>query len=150
MTGVARRILRDSYQDFSGVCTYELPGDIQAEWISSELFDDDFMSCMDEMMSELDEALKSYSVLTVVNGQMNPCQKKNIIGLIQSTRDQYRTGMDPTEAIYLVANIANHIKRYTNHEAYVKKATNLAETAKPEQFTEKIKLIHWFPTLINF
>ena len=39
---------------------------------------------------------------------------------------------------------------YKNHEAYIKKASALTDTAKPEQFTDKMKWIDWYPTLINF
>ena len=45
-------------------------GATQAERISSEIFDDDFMSCMDKTMDELMTDLKSYSALTVANGQI--------------------------------------------------------------------------------
>ena len=41
-----------------------------AERISTEIFDDDFSSCMDKSMKELDADLAMYSALTVANGQI--------------------------------------------------------------------------------
>ena len=47
-------------------------------------------------------------------------------------------------------NIAKDIKRYKNHEAYIKKSSALTDMAKPENFTDKMKWIDWYSTLINF
>ena len=57
----------------------------KAERIASEVFDDDFSSCMDKTYTDLDDDLKSYSMLTVTNGQirLTPGQKKNIKAFIQ-------------------------------------------------------------------
>ena len=66
-------------------------GDSQAEQISSEVFDDDFMSCRAKIVKKLNDNLKSYSTLTDVNGQiyLNPGQKQSFKAFIQWNRDQY-------------------------------------------------------------
>ena len=49
-----------------------------------------------------------------------------------------------------VANASDFIKRYKHHGAYVKKSKMITETAKLENFMDKIKWIEWYPTFINF
>ena len=49
-----------------------------------------------------------------------------------------------------MANASNFIKRYKHHDDYVNKSNIITETAKPENFTDKIKWIKWYPTYINF
>ena len=41
-----------------------------AECIATDIFNDNFMSCMDKSFEELDSDLKSYSELTVAQGQI--------------------------------------------------------------------------------
>ena len=36
------------------------------------------------------------------------------------------------------------------YDAYVKKSKTITETAKPDNFTDKIKWIKWYPNFINF
>ena len=59
--------------------------DSQAKKVASELFDDDFVSCMDKNVKELDDNLNSYSLLTAANSQirLNMVQKKNVKAFIQ-------------------------------------------------------------------
>ena len=47
-----------------------LQGDSRAKHIYGEVFDDDFISCMDKTVQELDDYLKSYSTLMAANGQI--------------------------------------------------------------------------------
>ena len=45
-------------------------GDTKASRITTELFDEDFMSFMDKTHIELDDDLKSYSTLTAAHGKI--------------------------------------------------------------------------------
>ena len=138
------------------ICGIDIPtlfqGDSQAERISREVFDDDFVSCIDKTVKELDNCWKLYSTLTSANGQihLNLRQKNNFKSFIQWTREQYRLGLDTVLTLFPVANVATYINRYKHYEAYINKASTLSDTDKPEQFTDKIKWIVWYPTLINF
>ena len=127
-------------------------GATQAERLALDIFDDDFQTCMDKTMEELDEDFKSYSVLTVANGQirLNPAVKRNIRAFIQWSRDQVRTGRDPTMTEFPVAEATNLIRKYKTHLAYVKKSSTITDTAKPPQFTSTTKWVDWYPTFINF
>ena len=70
--------------------------DTKAKSISTKIFDDDFMSCMDKTYVDLDNDLKSYSTLTAAHSQISltPGHKKNIKAFIQWTRDHIRLGID--------------------------------------------------------
>ena len=127
-------------------------GTTQAERIVGEIFDDDFESCIDKTMKELDEDLKSYSSLTVANGQirLNPSQRKNVRAFVQWVKDCFRLNENPNAVLFPVDDAANLIRRYKHHQAYLDKSSTLTDTAKPEQFTEKVKWSDWYPTLENF
>ena len=45
-------------------------GNTAAERIATDIFNDDFQTCMDKDLKELDDDLKSYSTLTVAQGQI--------------------------------------------------------------------------------
>ena len=118
-------------------------GDKKASRIATELFDKDFTSCMDNTYVKLEDDLKSYSTLTVAHGQirLTPGNNKNIKAFIQWKWDQIRLGIDPITVIFLVENASDFIKRYKHHDAYIKKYKTITETAKPENFTYKLKWI---------
>ena len=65
-------------------------------------------------------------------------------------RDPIRLGIDPITVRFSVANALDFIKRYKHHDAYVKKSKMITETAKSENFTDKIKWIEWYNIFINF
>eukprot|EP00957_Ditylum_brightwellii_P069639 5288974-Ditylum_brightwellii.AAC.1 len=96
---------------------------------------------MDKTYDELDDDFKSYSSFTAVNSQISllPGTKRNVKAFIQWTRDRYRLGENPVVIPYLVADAAAQIRRYKHHNAFIIKSKTLAETATPEQFTEKKK-----------
>ena len=45
-------------------------GSTKAQRIASEMFDDDFASCLDKSFTDIDEDLKSWCAMTVNNGQI--------------------------------------------------------------------------------
>ena len=87
-----------------------------------------------------------------MNGQirLKPGHKKNVKSFIQWKRYQYRLVLDPALTLFTVANVTQYIKKCKNHESYIKKPSILTDTTKPEQMTDKMKCIDWYPTLINF
>ena len=127
-------------------------GDTKAIRIATEIFDNDFTSCMDNTYIELDDELDSYPTITAAHGQirLTPRHKKNIKAFIQWMRDQIRLGVNPITVRFTVANASDFIKRYKHHDAYVKKSKTITETEKSENFTDKLKWIEWYPTSINF
>ena len=118
-------------------------GDTKAIRTFTELFDNDFTSCMDKTYVNKHDDLTSDSTLTATHGQirLTPGHKKNIKAFIQWTRYQIRLGIDPNTVISPVANALEFIKRYEHHDAYINKSKTITETEKPENFTDKLKCI---------
>ena len=75
----------------------------QAQRIATDVFDDDFESCLSKDYKDLEDDFKSYSTLTVANGQirLTPGTKKKIKGFIQWTRDMINTSRDICPKLYL-------------------------------------------------
>lgn len=119
---------------------------------ATELFDDDFNSCMDKTFTELDDDLKLYSTLTVVQGQIRvtPGQKRALKALIQWSKDKIRMNQDPAGELFPLNRVSDLILRAKSHIAYVNKSKTLIENAKPKDFDEKMKWDEWKPTFINF
>ena len=55
-------------------------GNNKAQSIATDVFSDDFQTCIDKTIEELDSDLKDYSQLTITQGQirLSPATKKNI------------------------------------------------------------------------
>ena len=72
-------------------------GQTQAQRIAADLFNDDHESARDMKFSDLTEDFKSYSALTVANGQirLSPGTKRNIRAFIQWCKHVFRLGGDP-------------------------------------------------------
>ena len=127
-------------------------GSTAAERIATEVFDDDFQSCIDLTYDELEENLKMYSALTVANGQirLRPHEKRNIKAFIQWCKDRIRVDDDPSIQVFPVIDAADLIRRYKTHLNFISKKDSMSENIKPIRFTEKIKWDEWKPTFINF
>ena len=127
-------------------------GATKAQRIATELFDDDFTSCLDKTFSEIDEDLKSWSALTVNNGQirLTPMQKKNLKAFIQWSKNKLRQGQDPTAEAFTIDQASVLIAQYKTHAAFISKASTLADSAKPDCFTDKMQWKDWKPTFVNY
>ena len=60
-------------------------GETQAQRLAQDLFHNSFLSCMDKLYDEIDSDLKSYSTLTVVQGQirLQPGVKRAVKAFVQ-------------------------------------------------------------------
>ena len=127
-------------------------GNTNAERISSEVFSDLFVTCMDMTNVELDDDWKTYAGLTVNQGQirLRPGTKKNIRAFVQWTRDEIRLGRDPAATPFPVGNTQELLQRYITHSQWLKKMSDKAVTAKPKPFEEKTKWNDWKDTFKNF
>lgn len=122
------------------------------ERIATDMFDDDFQTCMDKDLKELDDDLRSYSTLTIAQGQirLQPGIKKRIHAFIQWSCDRTRMGKDPETMAFPVNDAQELIQRTKDHAAYVKNSASISETAKPTAFTETTKWTDWEPVFHNF
>ena len=123
-----------------------------AERIADDIFDDLFTSCLDITFKELDEHFKTYSELSVAQGQIRvrPGTRKNIKAFVQWTRDEIRLARDPATMAFPVGQVSDLIRRYKTHEKFQTDSKTLAEAAKPEKFKETTKWEDWKPTFLNY
>jgi hypothetical protein len=120
--------------------------------LAEDIFDDLFETSKDLTFKELDDHFKTYSELTVQQGQIRvrPGVRKNIKAFVQWTRDEFRLGRDPTSTAFPVNQVSDLIRRYKTHEKYQTDSKTLAEAAKPEKFKESVKWEDWKPTFLNY
>jgi hypothetical protein len=124
----------------------------QAQRFANDIFDDLFTSCLDITFKELDEHFKTYSDLTVAQGQIRvrPGTRKNIKAFVQWTRDEIRLGRDPSATPFPIELVSDLIRRYKTHEKFIADSKTLSEAAKPDKFKESTKWEDWKPTFINY
>ena len=113
----------------------------QAERITDDIFIGLFTACMDITFKELDDHSKTYSDLTMAQGQirLRPGTRKNIKAFVQWTRDEIRLGRDPAITPFPVNQVSGLIRRYKTHEKYQADPTTLSEAAKPDKFKDTTK-----------
>ena len=119
-------------------CGVPIPHHIR---LATELFGDDFASCMDKTMKELDADFKTFSELSRAQGQirLTPGTKRNIRAFVQWTRDKIRLGTDPTTLAFPLARSAELIRRMKTHDKFAEDASRLSDAAKPDKFTSDTK-----------
>ena len=124
-----------------------------AERLASDMFNDDFGSFIDKTSVEIEADLKTYSALTIPNGQirLQPGQKRSIKVAVQWVSDLIRTDQDHiTTPIPAVMDSAMLTRRNKTHANFVKKSSTLATTAKPSDFLPSMKWKEWVTTFTNF
>jgi hypothetical protein len=138
------------------VCGVEHDGlfmdETQAQRLASDIFGDQFSSCLDVSFKELDEHFKTYSDLTMAQGQIRvrPGTRKNIKAFVQWTRDELRLGRDPSTTPFPIELVSDLIRRYKTHEKFLTDSKTLSEAAKPDKFKESTKWEDWKPTFLNY
>ena len=127
-------------------------GSTTAQRIAEEVFSDDFASFMDISFSELDDYWRTYSQLTVANGQirLRPATKSNIKALIQWGRDCMRLSIDTSTNLFPIGDKVNLLERYHTHKQWMDEASNMITTAMPKNFDEKTKWLDWKSTFVSF
>ena len=93
----------------------------QAERVAEDVFDNLFASCMDLTFKELDDHFKTYSELTVAQGQIRfrPGTRKNLKAFVQWTCDEMRLGRDPSTTEFPINRVTDLIRRYKTHEKFM-------------------------------
>ena len=127
-------------------------GQTAAVRIAQDIFGDSFNAVMELNYEELEADFKSYSTLTVADGQIrvNPRTKRLIRAFMQFIRNQIRTSVDPSTVPFVAANAIQLLHDEKTHKAFVDKSPKMIETTKPIRFTEKLRWDDWVPTFINF
>ncbi len=96
--------------------------------------------------------IKQYGSLTQNQGQIriSPGDRQRIHAFIQWSRDMIRTGREPSLVPFPVHNVANLIRSYKSHKAYMEKSKVVSEAAKPTKFRESMRWDDWCQTFLNF
>eukprot|EP00978_Attheya_sp_CCMP212_P011988 scaffold29703_cov31-Attheya_sp.AAC.1 len=117
-----------------------------------DMFNDSFHSCMDKTFDEVDQDFKSYSSLTIAQGQirLSPGIRTRIKAFIQWTRDELRLGRNPSNVPFPVQMTADYIRRYKTHLKFSRDQMTMADAAKPTKFEDTVKWSDWYPTLKNY
>ena len=148
-------VLSQTIQDLlikCGVPENAYQGQTAAERIAEDVFDNDFDSFIDKTYTDLETDWKSYLALANNRGKitLSPRVKKNIKALVQWVKDTIRLDIDPALTDFGMGQVARLNKRYHTHKDWLNKAADKAKTAKPKQFTEKMKWIDWKDSFANF
>ena len=127
-------------------------GDTAATRLVTDIFIDTYESMKDKTFAELDADFKSYSDLTAMQGQIRllPGVKRNIKSLIQWAQDQFRTGQDPQDNIFPIANVTLLLRRQKSHALFITKSKTIVDSAKPTKYSDSTKWDDWNPTFVNF
>ena len=109
--------------------------------ISSEEFSISFTTCLDLTSTEIEDCWKTYSGLTVNQGQirLRPGTKVNIKALVQWVRDRIRLNEDPAATPFPVANRIELINRFNTHKQWQDDGYGMAKTTMPKPITDKMK-----------
>lgn len=123
-----------------------------AERFASDIFSNSFSMCLDKTMEEVNNDIKQYSSLTQAQGQIRitPGNRQNIQAFIQWVRDMLRTGREPSLEPFPLQDVANLIRNYKSHKAYMDKSKTVSEAARPIRFKENMHWEDWAPTFLNF
>ena len=112
-------------------------GDTPAFRLVTDIFGDDFTTCMNKKFGELNSDFKTYSDMTQAQGQnrLLPGIKHNIKALIQWVRDEQHLGRNPETMAFPVVQAPALLRHYRTHAKFVSSALTLGDAAKPETFT---------------
>ena len=82
-------------------------GNTVAQRIANDVFAKSFSTCIDMTNADLQEDWKTYSSLTVNQGQIRVrvIVKKNIRAMVQWAKDHIRMGIDPSTTPFVLANV---------------------------------------------
>ena len=127
-------------------------GATNANRIAHDIFNNDFNSCMDVTFDDFDQECKTYSSLTINQGQirLRPGTKNNIKAMMQWCREKLLIGEDPAMIIYPNNDQLGLIRRYKQHQQFKDKSKTISDLAKPEKLKDDTKWIDWAPSFSNF
>ena len=120
--------------------------------VAEQIFDNDFRACMEITDEGLSEDFKSFSELPANEGRLRfgPRIKRNVLAFVHWVQECDLLGDDPTNEDFPIANTISILRRRTEFKVFKSRSKLIAEIAKPQQFTPKMKWEDWAPTFKNF
>ena len=100
-----------------------------------------FENCKDISNDDIDNALNTFSILTVAQGQIRlmPARKQKIKAFNQWVKDQFKIGVDPTTLVFTVNTTVELLHRVKTHKMFVAQSDAIALAAKPDKLTKDTK-----------
>ena len=97
--------------------------------------------CLDKTYKDLQDDLKSYTSLTVLQGQIRftPRQKSNMRAFMHWVRHFIRQALDPASLPFPVTTATALLRQEKSHIAYVEKSKTIIESTKPPMFRNETK-----------
>lgn len=128
--------------------------------IATQIFADDFASCMDMTDLQIDASMKTFTGLTQAQGQVRvmPGVTRHLKAFtefacyhIRIGIDYHiRIGIDPSTVKYDPMNVTNWIRQRATQKKFEEDASNLATEAKPSLFKKETKWVDWSKTFWNY
>jgi hypothetical protein len=120
--------------------------------ITAGVFNDNYSTCMDLSITNLEDDWKTYCTLTVAEDKIRLTSrtKANIKALLQCVRDRIRSGENPADDTFPVNDCFDLMERFNTHKQWMKDAEGMVKSAMPKEFDEKMNWADWNGTFINF
>ena len=120
--------------------------------MAMQIFMDDFKTCKDISNGDIDDALKTFSVLMVTQGQFRffSAMKQRVKAFNQWSKDQFRLGIDPTTLAFLVNTATELLRCINTHKMFVDRSDAIALAAKTEKLTKDTKWEDWAPSFLKY
>ena len=127
-------------------------GSTAAERIATELFSNDFATCMDKSYKDIDDDLDTFFHIAQNQGHVRalPGVVRNLKAFVQFARDEIRMGRNPATTPFPVALTPQLLRREKTHSLFVKRSESIPEAAKPAKLSTTTRWEDWEPTLINY
>ena len=102
---------------------------------------DKFTTCKDISNEDSDDAIKTFSIYKISQGQINllPGNKQKIKAFIQWTKDQSWLGINPTTLMFPVDTTVELLRRVKMHKMFVSRSDAIASATKPDKLTKDTK-----------
>ena len=102
---------------------------------------DDFETRKDISNNNIDDALKTFSILTVAQGHISlmPGSNQKIKDFNKWLKYQFRIGVEPTTLAFPVNTAAEMLRRVKTHNMFVSRSDAIALAAKPDLLTKDTK-----------
>src|SRR5687767_10510406 len=89
--------------------------------VATEMFDNNFSSCIYMSIEDLESNLKSFHEFTIAKGRIRftPSIKKNVKAFVQWSKDRIRAGLDPAAIPFPIMDAKMPLRRQKTHNVFV-------------------------------
>ena len=112
-----------------------------ATTFATQIFMGDFETCKDISNDNIDDALKTFSILSVAQGQIRlmTVSKQKIKTFNRWVKGQFRLGMNPNALAFPVNTAAELLPCVKTHKMFVARFDAIASAEKSDKLTKDTK-----------